>query len=85
MTAITVSDLRKDIYNILKSVIKTHEPVTIISRNSEDAAVLISQSDWEDIQETLFLQANRDARETILRALESPDDEGVDVDWRSGK
>lgn len=85
MTAITVSDLRKDIYNILKSVIKTHEPVTIISRNAEESAVLVSQSDWEDIQETLFLQSNKDAREAILEAMQEPIDEGVDIDWRSGK
>lgn len=85
MTAITISELRKDIFNIVKSVVRNHEPMTIISRNAEESAVLISQSDWEDIQETLYLQSNRDAREAIRAALDEPFDEGVTVDWKSGR
>ena len=85
MSIISVSDLRKDIYNIIKNVIKTHEPITITSRNADDAAVLISQKYWEDIQETLFLQSNKDARETIISALDSPIEEGTEIDWKSGK
>ncbi len=85
MSIISVSDLRKDIYNIIKNVVKTHEPITVTSRNADDAAVLISQKYWEDIQETLFLQSNKDARETIISALDSPIEEGVELDWKNGK
>ena len=85
MSIITVSDLRKNIYNIIKNVIKTHEPVTITSRNSEEAAVLISKKEWEDIQETLFLYSNQDSRNTILSALKEPIEEGVDINWRDGE
>ena len=76
MNIISISDLRKNLYNIVKRVVKSHEPVTIVNRNSEDAAVLISQRDWEDIQETLYLQSNKDARETIVSALGRPIEEG---------
>ncbi len=85
MTMITVSDLRKNIYNVIKNVVKNHEPITITSRNSEDTAILISQKDWEDIQETLYLHSNKDAREAILSALAEPIEEGAEVDWKSGE
>lgn len=85
MSIVSVSDLRKNLYNIVKSVIKNHEPVTIVNRNSEGAAVLISQKDWEDIQETLYLQSNRDARNTIVSALGRPIEEGEEINWRDGE
>ena len=85
MSIITASDLRKDVYNVIKDVVKNHEPVTITSRNAEDAVVLISKRDWEDIMETLYLQSNKDAQETILSALNKPIDEGVEIDWRNGE
>jgi antitoxin YefM len=85
MNIISISDLRKNLYNIVKRVVKSHEPVTIVNRNSEDAAVLISQRDWEDIQETLYLQSNKDARETIVSALGRPIEEGEEINWRNGE
>jgi prevent-host-death family protein len=85
MNIISISDLRKNLYNIVKRVVKSHEPVTIVNKNSEDAAVLISQRDWEDIQETLYLQSNKDARETIVSALGRPIEEGEEINWRNGE
>jgi len=82
---ITVSDLRKDIYNVFKSIVKTNEPITIINRNSKNGAVLISMKYWEDIQETLFLLSNKDAREVIQSELSRPIEEGEEIDWRNGE
>jgi prevent-host-death family protein len=85
MNIISISDLRKNLYNIVKRVVESHEPVIIVNRNSEDAAVLISQRDWEDIQKTLYLQSNKDARETIVSALGRPIEEGEGINWRNGE
>jgi prevent-host-death family protein len=82
---ITVSDLRKDIYNVFKSILKTNEPLTIINRNSKEGAVLISMKYWEDIQETLFLLSNKDAREVIQSELSQPIEEGEEINWRDGE
>jgi len=83
--SITVSDLRKDIYNVFKNVSATNEPITIINRNSKDGAVLISMKYWEDIQETLFLLSNKDAREVIQSELSRPIEEGEEINWRNGE
>lgn len=84
MSIMNVSEFRKDIYNIVKNVINYQEPVTILSRNSKEAAVLISQRDWEDMQETLYLLSYKDSRETIFSAKNQPIEEGVEIDWRNG-
>ncbi len=85
MGIISVSELRKNLYNVIKNVAKTNEPIIITSRNAHDSAVLISKKDWEDIQETLYLQSNKDAHKTILTALNTPIEEGVALDWKNGK
>ncbi|MCK5847755.1 MAG: hypothetical protein KAH01_00990 [Caldisericia bacterium] len=37
---------------------------------------------WEDIQETLFLYANKNTRETIISALQQPIEEGEELNWK---
>lgn len=84
MDIMNVSEFRKDVYNIVKNVIDQKEPVTILSRNSKEAAILVSQRDWEDMQETIFLLSQKDSRETIIAAKNQPIEEGVEIDWRNG-
>ncbi|MGV8145098.1 MAG: type II toxin-antitoxin system Phd/YefM family antitoxin [Alkaliphilus sp.] len=79
-----VSEFRKDIFNIVKNVINQQEPVAILGKNSNKAAILVSQSDWEDMQETIFLMTHKDSRETILSAKNQPIEEGVEIDWKNG-
>jgi antitoxin YefM len=85
MNILSITEFRKNIYNVLKNVIKTHEPIFITSKNTRDAAVIISQKNWEDIQETLFLLSNKDARETIINELKKPIEEGIDINWQIGE
>ena len=83
MNTMSISKFRKNIYNVVKIVIKTQESVTITNRNFEDSAVLISRKHWEDIQETLFLYANKDTRERIISALKQPIEDGEELNWKS--
>lgn len=84
MDVMNVSEFRKNVYNIVKNVIDQKEPVTILIRNSKEAAILVSQRDWEDMQETIFLLSQKDSRETIIAAKNQPIEEGVEIDWRNG-
>jgi prevent-host-death family protein len=85
MNTMSISKFRKNVYNVVKSVIKTQESVTITNRNFEDSAVLISRKHWEDIQETLFLYANKDTRERIISALKQPIEDGEELNWKNGE
>lgn len=48
---------RTEFYDLLEQVNTSHQPVTIHGENSDYNAVIISQKDWESIQETLFLES----------------------------
>lgn len=48
---------RTEFYDLLEQVNTSHQPVMIHGENSDYNAVIISQKDWESIQETLFLES----------------------------
>ena len=55
MTTLTATEARKSLYSLLDDVAESHEPVQIAGKRH--SAVLVSESDWRAIQETLFLVA----------------------------
>ncbi|CAM4325510.1 type II toxin-antitoxin system Phd/YefM family antitoxin [Lacicoccus alkaliphilus] len=56
MEILSPTDARKEFYNILKKVNEDHQPVIINGSKKENNAVIISQEDWNSIQETLILE-----------------------------
>ena len=55
MTTINITNARKDLYNLVDEVNLNHEPTLIVGKRAN--AVLISESDWRAIQETLYLNS----------------------------
>ena len=73
MSTINITNARKDLYNLVESVNKFHEPTLIVRKKAN--AVLISEDDWSAIQETLYLDAIPGMTESILEgANESLED-----------
>lgn len=56
MDIMSPTDARKDFYSVLKRVNEDHQPVIINGSKENSNAVIISQEDWQSIQETLFLE-----------------------------
>lgn len=68
MGSITISNARKDLYRIVESVNKTHEPIEITGKKGN--AVLVGEEDWRSISETLFLASIPEMRgSTTNRAV----------------
>jgi len=55
MTAISATAARANLYHLIDQVNEDAEPVTITGQRGN--AVLIGESDWRAIQETLFLES----------------------------
>ncbi len=71
-------DFCKDIYNILENTIRCNEPVNICTKDGN--AVLISESDYRGIMETLYLNAIPHIEETIVEGLQMPLSECISED-----
>jgi len=80
MTSLTASQARALLYKLLDTVAASHNPVQITGKRSN--AILISQEDWEAIQETLYLVSIPDMRESIRKGLKTPIEKcSEDLKW----
>lgn len=80
MTTITASEARAKLYRLIDEAASTHQPLRISGKRNN--AVLVSEEDWESIQETLFLLSVPGMRESIREGMAAPIDECRDhLEW----
>ncbi len=70
MASISATEARRRLYSLIDEVGKSHEPVQINGKRGN--AVLLSEADWNAIQETLHLVSIPGMRESILEGLTTP-------------
>jgi prevent-host-death family protein len=70
LTTITATEARRRLYSLLEDVADSHEPIQIAGKRH--SAVLVSESDWRAIQETLFLESIPSMRASIIKGLKTP-------------
>ena len=73
MPTTTVSDARANLYRLIDEAAESHKPVRITGKRHN--AILLSEQDWESIQETLYLLSVPGMRESINKGLNTPTDE----------
>ncbi len=66
MTAISATSARANLYHLIDQVNDDAEPVTITGQRGN--AVLVGESDWRAIQETLFLESVPGFTESVRQA-----------------
>lgn len=82
MSAINITNARKELYNLVEDVNLYSEPTLIVSKNGN--AVLISESDWNAIQETIYLNSIPGIVESIKEGMDTAIEDCVpeeDVEW----
>lgn len=70
MTVLTASEARANLYRLIDQAAESHQPIVIAGKRS--SAVLVSEEDWQAIQETLFLLSVPGMRESIREAMTEP-------------
>jgi len=70
MTTLTVTEARAKLYGLIDEVAADHKPVTIKGKRVN--AVLLSEEDWDAINETLYLLSIPGMRESIKEGMETP-------------
>ena len=70
MNSITVTDARKTLCKLINESADSHEPILITGKNAN--AVLISEEDWNAVNETLHLLSIQGMRESIVEGLQTP-------------
>ena len=79
-TTMTASDARANLYRLIDQAAESHQPIRIAGKRA--SAVLISEADWDAIQETLYLMSISGMRESIKQAMAEPlEDSATELDW----
>ncbi len=76
----TVSQARTNIYKIMDETAQTHQPIMITGKRNN--VVMLSEDDWNAIEETLFLNSIPDMASSIKEAMDAPNSEfSEEVEW----
>jgi len=67
LTSVTATEARRRLFALIDEVAQSHEPVQITGKRGN--AVLLSESDWRSIQETLHLVSIPGMRDSILEGM----------------
>ena len=70
MTTLKATEARAMLYKLIDEAAASHKPITITGKRSN--AVLLSEEDWNAIQETLYLLSIPGMRESIREGLKTP-------------
>ena len=82
MSAINITKARKELYNLVENVNLYSEPILIVSKKGN--AVLVSESDLNAMQETVYLNSIPGMVESMRTGLETSIEDCVpeeDVEW----
>jgi len=76
----TVSQARTNIYKIMDETALTHQPIMITGKRNN--VVMLSEEDWNAIEETLFLNSIPGMASSIKEAMDAPNSEfSEDIEW----
>nr|WP_236848212.1 type II toxin-antitoxin system Phd/YefM family antitoxin [Chlorobaculum limnaeum] len=74
------SEARANLSRLLDEVAESHKPAIITGKRSN--GILISEEDWNSIQETLYLMSIPGMRESIREGMETPVEScSGELDW----
>ena len=80
MTVLTASEARANLYRLIDQTAESHEPIVIAGKRT--SAVLISEEDWQAIQETMHLLSIPGMRKSIRNGMAEPLTKSVkEIDW----
>lgn len=71
MNAINATSARKNLYQLIADVNDNSTPITITNSRGKNA-VLLSEDDWNALQETVYLNSVPGMAESILDADKEP-------------
>lgn len=78
MDVYSPTNLRKDIYNVLKDIVANHKEVEVAT-TPDDGVIMLSKKDWNAIQEQLFLEQTGTLDVVFDRMENSLDEDFVEL------
>lgn len=78
MNTTTITNFRKNIYGMIERTVRYNEPINILTR--EGNAVMISEEDYNNLLETLYLNSVPGMHEKLIDGLNTSLEDTVPED-----
>ena len=78
METIMIKQAQLDLPKLIADINQKHHPILI--KETTGNAVLISEQEWNEIQETLYIQSISGLAESILQAAATPLEDCISVE-----
>ncbi|MCP4178472.1 MAG: type II toxin-antitoxin system prevent-host-death family antitoxin [bacterium] len=72
-TTVSVNEAISDLNGLMNDVYELHKPIHIT--DTEHPAVIVSEEDWNSIQNTLHFLSTPEIRKSVIESIESKSDE----------
>ena len=82
MTNINITNLRKNLFDYINRAVEFNDVINVNTKAGN--AVIISESDYNGLMETLYLSRNQKVKEEIVEGINTPLEECVEesaVEW----
>lgn len=82
MTNINITNLRKNLFEYINQAVEFNDVINVNTKAGN--AVIISESDYNGLMETLYLSRNQKVRDEIVEGINTPIEECVEesaVEW----
>ena len=82
MTNVNITNLRKNIYEMIETTIEYNEPLNITTKKGN--AVVLSEEDYNSLIETLYISSIPNMKEEIIKRANDESNEFVnedEVEW----
>ena len=82
MTNINITNLRKNLFEYINQAVEFNDVISVNTKAGN--AVIISESDYNGLMETLYLSRNQKVRDEIVEGINTPIEECVEesaVEW----
>ena len=75
MTNVNITNFRKNVYSLIEQTIKYNEPINISTKDGN--AILISEDDYRNLLETLYIESVPGLKDDIINGMKGPYEECI--------
>lgn len=81
MTTTNITKARSDLFNLAERVVKYNDTINVTTKDG--SFVMLSEEDYNNILETLYLTSIPDMHKSIVDGLNTPVKDCVEIDWEN--
>lgn len=81
MTTTNITNARSNFFELADRVVKLNDRINVTTKNG--SFVMLSEAEYNELMETLYLYSIPGMKESIAEGMETPLEECVEIDWEN--